>query len=67
MEACRGAQRPLSDLYPQCAHFVLVHSCLASFVSIWKSIRALEISSRCSSDLQTHSAGVVRRVSHSKA
>lgn len=34
------------------AHLVLVHSCLASFVSIWKSIRAREISNRCSSDLQ---------------
>jgi hypothetical protein len=33
-------------------HLVLVHSCLASLCSIWKSIRARDISSRCSSDLK---------------
>lgn len=37
------------------AHLVLVHSCLASLVSIWKSIRAREISRRCSSDLAANS------------
>jgi hypothetical protein len=41
---------PVQVILPP-AHLVLVQSCLASLCSIWKSIRAREISSRCSSDL----------------